>query len=138
MAVAMAVLSWTTDHTAAANDGDAAEGVLVAAGDTWAPTTTPPAMSLPTTDVMAAAADTDAGEGTLVLTGDSFMEATPVTPVATHAVSVQAPTTTPPTTSLWTNDDKAAANDRDAAEGMSVLTGDTCTIATPVTPVGAH
>jgi len=138
MAVAMATLLSTTDHTAAANDGDAAEGVMVATGDTWAPRTTPPAMLSPTTGVMAAANDTDAAEGTLVLTGDSFMEATPVTPVATHAVTAQVQTTTPPTTSAWTTDDNAATNDRDAGEGISVSTGDTCTQAAPVTPVGAH
>ena len=133
----MATFFSTTNHTAAANDGDAVEGVLVATGDTWAPTTTPPAMSSPTTDVMAAVSDTDAAEGTLVWTRDSFMEVTPVTLVATHAVTAQAPTTTPPPTSSWTTDDKAAANDKDAAEDMSVSTGDTCTQATPVAAVGA-
>jgi len=138
MPVAMATLLPTDDHTAAANDWDAAEGVLVATGDTWAPTTTPLAMSSPTTDVMAAANDTEAAKSTLLLTGDSFIEATVVTPVATHAVTALALTAMPRRTLSLTTEDTAATIERDAAEDMSLSTGKPCTHATLVTPVGTH
>jgi len=61
--------------------------------------------------VAAAANDTDSVEGTLLVVGDMCIKGVPVTLVATHSFTAQAPTTMLPPTSSWTTDDTAAAND---------------------------
>jgi len=83
---------------AAANAKVAEEDVLVATGDSCAqhPSPKPPQTSSLTTSYAAAANARDAAEGMSVSTEDTCAQATPVTPVpvtpvATHAVTVQAP-----------------------------------------------
>lgn len=58
------------------------------------------------------------------VTGDTCIQATPVAPEATHSVTAQAATTTPPLKSSRKTYHAAAANDTDAAMGMLMLTGD--------------
>jgi len=66
----------------------------------------------------------DSVEGMFLVTGVMCIKGVPVTPVATHLVTAQAPTKTPLPTSSWTTYQTAAANDTDVAMGMLVLTGD--------------
>jgi len=85
--------------------------------------------------VAAAANDTDWVEVTLIVVGDKCIKGVPVTPVATHSFTAQAPTTTPPPTSSWTTDLKAAANDTDLSMGMLVSTGDSFLQSNPLVPL---
>jgi len=74
-------------------------------------------------------------ESTLQVTGETCTEATPVAPVATHSVTAQAATTTPPLTLSWKTYHTAAANDTDAAMGMSMLTGNSLVQLQPQMPL---
>jgi len=99
--------------------------------------TQPPTSSW-TTDVAAAAHDTDAVKGTLPVTGDTCTRAAPGTTMATHVITALEPTSTPPSTLSSKTQDKAAATDGDAEEGVLVWTADTCTKAAPVTMMAKH
>jgi len=96
------------------------DGALVRAG----PTPTPPQTSSSTTDHTAAGNARDAAEGMSAPTGEACTHATPVTPVPTHSVTAQVPTTTPPETSSWTTDDMAAADDKYPPNHALVAKGD--------------